>query len=113
MMAGYREHSFDPRGDYEGPARPFSWIQWTGVGFFFIGLAAFLTYCAGRFGWIPKLLDSPLPTTTFMLFGVVLINSRRAPLTPPTKRRRVIVIAIAAALCAIGAALVILDFKGA
>jgi hypothetical protein len=116
-MSGYREHGFDPNagGDYGPPLRPYNWVQWTGVAFFFLGLAAFLAYFAGRLGLIPKLLDSPVLTTSSMLVGVALINSRRelASPSPGTRRRRMLIVTVALAVSALTVILVYLDFKGA
>lgn len=116
-MSGYREHSFDPNagGDYGPPMRPFNWVQWTGVAFALVGATIDLAYLGGRIGIVPKLLDSPSIGVSLPLIGVALINARRQPggaPTPETIRRRMVIIAIAFAICllALGA---VIYFKGA
>jgi hypothetical protein len=115
-MNGYRESSFDPNagGDYGRPMRPFNWVQWLGVGAFAVGLGIMLVYFAGNFGLIAKQLDSPTPGTAFVLIAIPLINSRRegVALTPATKGRRLIIIAVALAVC-IALAAATIYFKGA
>ena len=109
-MSGYRQSSFDPNagGDYGPPLRPYSWVQWTGVAFIFIGVGFFAVWAAGKLGWIPKLLDDPMPVSIFTLFGVVLINSRRAPVSSEyrekVRRRTYLALGVALAAALIGAA---------
>ena len=114
-MSGYRQSSFDPSAGFdEGrPLRPFNQLQWAGVAVIVVGIAAILATIAGRFGldvgdttdWLPM-------GTTFCALGTVLINTRRAPLSPATKRRRMLIVLAAAALCALTAVL-IYYFQGA
>ena len=80
-MSGYRQHSFDPNAfeQPQPPLRPFNWVQWIGFVLVMIGLAINLLYFAGRFGWIPPLLESTSPALVLLIVGVVLINSRRQP----------------------------------
>ena len=118
-MSGYREHSYDPNASprYGKPLRPFNWVQWTGVALGVVGLALYAAYFAGRFGWFRQELDSPMLGFAFLMFGVVLVNSRReqsydpAPeLAPARKRWMILTLVIVAAV--LGAALVI-EFSGA
>ena len=116
-MSGYRQSSFDPSagGDYGPPLRPYNWVQWTGVGFLFVGIAIMAAYLAGRLGWMPELLDSPTPGTAFVLLSVVLVNSRRQQLTAEesTRQRRRALVAMGVGLvaCALGLAAAFF-FKG-
>ena len=93
-MAGYRDTSgYDPYagGDYGPPTRPYNWVQWIGVAFIAMGSLSCLAFLLGEVGVIPKLLGkSPQPFTTFPLIGIVLVNSRRQPLsaTDEAQRRR-------------------------
>ena len=116
-MSGYRESSFDPNagGDYGPPARPFNWVQWTGVAFALVGIAIDLFYLAGQAGITRKLLDSPSIGVALPLLGVALINSRRQPgaLAPQLKRQRLIALTVAAVAVVIGAIVAILVSKGA
>ena len=116
-MSGYRQSSFDPNagGDTGAPLRPFNWAQWTGVGFAVVGVAIDLAYLGGQAGITRKLLDSPSIGIALPLIGVALINSRRQPgqpLSPEIKRQRMLIIAVAFAICivALGA---LIYFKGA
>jgi hypothetical protein len=109
-MSGYRQSSFDPTadGDYGPPLRPYNWVQWTGVGFLFVGIAIIAAYLAGRLGWIPRLLDSPTPGTTFVLLSVALVNSRRQQLTSEQsarqRHRALVATGIGLLACALGLA---------
>jgi peptidoglycan/LPS O-acetylase OafA/YrhL len=84
-MSGYREHSFDPNHwERQGPPiRPYNWAQWTGVGLALLGAVIVLAYLAGRVGWIPEYVESPMPGATLPLLGVALVNSRRQPIHDP------------------------------
>ncbi len=82
-MSGYRDSSnFDPYASprYGRPLRPYNWVQWVGVALVLAGIALDLVYFAGRLGW----LDRPMATPTYaiapLMFGVVLVNSRREEL---------------------------------
>ena len=117
-MAGYRDRSgFDPMagGSYGPPLRPYNWVQWVGVAIGLLGIAIILVYLGGRVGVIPTLLDSPSPGFALPMIGAMLVNSRRqeVPLSPETKRRNTIVLAIGLAVCVAAAALVIIYSKGA
>jgi hypothetical protein len=80
MMAGYRERSsFDPYGLASRPARPFNWVQWTGVGLDVIGIGLYLVYFAGRVGWIAPKVSSPMIALPLIMLAIPLINSRREP----------------------------------
>ena len=118
-MSGYRDRTnFDPNaawGDTGPPLRPFNWAQWTGVGFVLVGVTFDLAYLGGRIGLFTRLLDSPSLGVSLPLVGAALINSRRQPgqqLSEETKRKRMLIIAVAFAICilALGAAIY---FKGA
>lgn len=95
-------------GESSRPMRPFNAVQWIGVGLVGAGIAVMLAVVAGRFGLVPTTRDSLPMGTAFCVLGTVLINTRReaVPVTPETKRRRLIVIGIALAVCAIVAAAV-------
>ncbi len=118
-MSGYRQSNYDPDA-YQRmgrPLRPFNGWQWAGVVFGIVGLAIYLVDIAGRIGWIPPLIPSPLAGVGLLLAGSVLVNSRREPsadITPEqhaANRRSLIITAI---ICAaiFGTALVI-EFTGA
>jgi len=115
-MSGYRQSSFDPSagGDYGPPLRPFNWVQWTGVGLGVLGVVALVADILGRMGVIPKVVDDPFPFVSLMPIGAVLINSRRQPacLSPETKRRRIIIAAVALVVFAIALGVTIY-FEGA
>ena len=114
-MSGYRESSFDPNaGQREGaPLHPFNKLQWAGAAIILIGVAAMLATIAGKFGLAVADTTDLLPIgTTFCALGVVLINSRRAPLSPATKRRRLLILAAVTLVFAIAAAVTIY-FQGA
>ena len=114
-MAGYREHSYDPNGDWgqQGrPLRPFNWVQWTGVAIEIVALAGLLAYVGGRVGIIPEWIDGAFPLIMLAPIGSVLITSRREPahdlapeLAPARKRWMIIVVALCVALIG-GAAIV-------
>ena len=118
-MSGYRQSSFDPNA-YEqpgAPLRPFNRVQWTGVGLATVGAVADLVYFAGRFGWIEPLMSSSTPAFALLLFGVVLINSRRGPSHLVTaeqqaRNKRTLVITLAILTAIFGAVLAI-EFSGA
>jgi multisubunit Na+/H+ antiporter MnhB subunit len=107
-MSGYRQHSYEPnRWNPQGPpVRPYNWVQWTGVAFVFLGLGIFLVYAAGRAGWIPRLIDDPMLVTSISMIGMVMITSRRQPVSEEQlpelrrKRRRTAAIALIVALVA-------------
>ena len=112
-MSSYREHSFDPNAYQEQgrPMRPYNWVQWAGVGLGVLGLVLYAVYFAGRFGWTNELLDTPMFGFASLMFGVVLINSRRHPahdvapeLAAARKHWLIIILAICALI--IGAAIV-------
>ena len=115
-MSGYRQHSFDPNagGDYGPPMRPFNWVQWLGIVSLFVGIAIDLAYIGVKLGLLAVPLDSPTPGTAFVLIAIPLISSRREPgtLSPETKRRRTIILAVALAVC-VAVAAVVIYFKGA
>ena len=112
-MAGYREHGFEPdHWEPMGPPiRPYNAVQWAGVGCFLVGIAIFLVYIAGRFGWMKPVIDEPMMSTSFMVFGVVLINTRRHPVAPEDrdriKRRTTITLIVAVVVAVIAAGLAI------
>ena len=118
-MTGYRQHSYDPNAWEEPapPARPFNWVQWTGVGFAVLGGLFWAAYVLARIGIIPQVVDSALPFIMMTCIGAVLVNSRRQPAREITsavaaKRRRWL--AIAAILFAIlVAAAAFIDIQGA
>jgi hypothetical protein len=116
-MSGYRQSGFDPSaasGDFGPPLRPYNWVQWAGVAFVLVGVTFDLAYLGGRMGLFRKLLDSPSLGVSLPLIGTALVNSRRQPGQPSaeTRRRRMLIIAVAFAFCilALGAAIY---FKGA
>lgn len=120
-MSGYREHNFDPSagGNQGVPMRPFNKWQWVGVGFVAAGILVMLAVLAGRLGWGPMKGEDILPVgTALCLVGAAIVGSRREPvqLTPEQSarlnRRKILVIAVALAVCAIVAGAVIY-LKGA
>jgi hypothetical protein len=108
-MSGYGESGFDPSG---GSERPLSWTQRAGVACLFIGAAIILVYIAGRLGLVPRLVGSPLPGTAFVAAATPLIAIRSGPLSPETRRQRLLIILAALALCALVAVLTFI-FQGA
>ena len=118
-MPGYRESSYDPYA-YEQPGRPmrpYNWVQWIGVGLIVAGIAALLAYFAGQAGLIPPLIKQVQVSTALAIIGSVLVNSRREPGTQVGEeqlRRNRKVLLITILVCAvIGAAAVVIEFKGA
>ena len=115
-MSGYREHSFDPNAGGDGPPlRPFNRWQWVGVAMMVAGALAMLATVAVRVGWLHATKDDLIPMgSTLVIFGSLLVNSRRQPggLRPETKRKRMVVIAVG--VMVFGAAIItILVLKGA
>ncbi len=104
-MSGYRQSNFDPNAYQEAgaPIRPFNWVQWTGIALGGFGLVLTTANVAGQLGWIDPLIDGNPPTFLFLIFGVILFNSRRHPptdVTPDeraTRKRWLIVIAFVCA----------------
>ena len=119
-MAGYREHSYDPNGDWgqQGrPLRPFNWVQWTGVAIEVVALGGLLAYVAGRVGIIPDWIDGAFPLIMLAPIGSVLITSRRESAHDPAPdlaaaRKRWLIIVVALCFAIFGAALAI-EFTGA
>ncbi|QNM83896.1 hypothetical protein H8M03_06200 [Sphingomonas sabuli] len=118
-MSGYRRHSYDPNVyDQPGkPLKPYNWVQWTGVAFAMLGLAAFGVHLAGAIGWIDPVLDEPTFAFLFSLIGALLINSRREPGTPVgseqlARNRKVLLVAIGV-LAVLFAILLALQLSGA
>ncbi|WP_324806456.1 hypothetical protein SH584_09040 [Sphingomonas sp. LY29] len=116
---GYRTHQFDPNAYEEQgpPLRPYNWLQWAGVAIASVGVALFAAYLLGKIGVLPRWMDDPSPAS-FMLpmFGVLLINSRRAPATPvdeqqTARNRRALIIIVALGAVVLGAATAI-EFSG-
>ena len=119
-MSGYREYSYDPNAyERQGPPmRPFNWVQWTGVGSGLLGAALYVAYFAGRVGWMPEFLDSPMVGFPFLMLGVVLVNSRRQTITDPAPelaaaRKRWLLIIVALCTAILGAAVAIQFSQGA
>ena len=115
-MSGYREHSFDPNAGSEGPRRPFNRWQWVGVAMMVAGALAMLATVAVRIGWLHDASkDDLIPMgSTLVIFGSLLVNTRRqaAGLTPETRRKRMVIVAVG--VMVFGAALItILVLKGA
>jgi hypothetical protein len=111
-MSGYREHSFDPNaGERRSgpPMRPFNWVQWTGVTFVVIAVAIDIAYAGSAFGWWPKVLKSPAFSTTPLIFGMMMIASRRQSVVDPAPelaaaRRRWLIITVAVCFVILGVA---------
>jgi hypothetical protein len=110
-MSGYREHSFDPNAyERQGPPmRPFNWVQWTGVVLACIGIAIDIAYVGSAFGWWPKVLNTPAVSSTPLIFGMIMITSRRQPVTDPAPelaaaRRKWLVITVAVCAVILGVA---------
>ena len=95
---------------------PMRRLQWTGVGFVFLGVLGYLLYFAEKFGWIDIGVHDAAPFISLPLIGAALINSRRAPgkpLSRETMRKRLLLILALMVACVISAAITILIFKGA
>ena len=115
-MSGYRQSSFDPSAwEPQGPpARPYTAVQWVGLVLGSLGVAAFLLETAGRLGLVPRVFaqDSTWIVVLLGCTGMMLLNSRRAPVTPKYrekfKRRRLIAAAAAIAAAIVGATTVII-----
>ena len=120
VMSGYRDRSnFDPYANpnYGRPLRPYNWVQWTGVGMGLAGLAIYAVYFAGRAGWMAQELRTPMFGFALVMFGSVLIGSRREIRDDPAPelaaaRKRWLLIILAVSIAVFGAAIAI-DFKGA
>jgi hypothetical protein len=112
-MTRYRgTSSFDPFSTPSRPARPFNWVQWTGVALIVVGVALDLAFLAGEAGWLPKWRAVPSVAFTPLIFGVLLINSRRGPTADPApelaaQRRKWLTITIAIVTVILGAATII------
>jgi hypothetical protein len=112
-MAGYREISnVDPIGTPSRPARPFNGVQWTGVALIVVGVALDLAFFAGEAGWLPKWRAVPSVAFTPLIFGTLLINSRRGPTTDPApklaaQRRKWLTITVSVVAVILGAATII------
>lgn len=118
-MAGYRQSSFDPNaGGASGkPLRPFN--NWQRLGVALVVGGALLV-----FGLLIKRIVAPdhasedwIPaSTSIVVVGSALVNSRREKLSPEQcarqRRRALIVLAFALAACALGIAAAFY-FKGA
>jgi hypothetical protein len=88
----YRQSSFDPLAPSApvGPARPFNWLQWIGVGFEAAAIAILLWHFSGVLGWTGAKPVSPIYGTATAIIGMTLINSRTQPLAAedePQRRR--------------------------
>jgi hypothetical protein len=119
-MSGYRQQSYDPNAyERQGPPlRPFNWVQWTGVGSGLLGATLYVAYFAGRGGWMPEFLDSPMIGFPFLMLGVVLVNSRRHPAPDPAPelaaaRKRWLLVIVALCTAILGAAVAIQFSQGA
>ena len=113
-MSGYRQSSFDPNAEGELFPPPPSWVQRIGIGFLFAGALAIFAFLGGQWGVIPKWIDSPIPSTMLVVLAGPLMGAgaRREPLSREAKRRNLIIIAAAFAVCALAAGAIIY-FKGA
>ena len=80
-MSGYRDTSnYDPYagGDTGPPMRPFNKWQWIGVAMMVAGGLAMVATVAIRFAWHQFRMGDWIPLgSTLVIFGSVLINSRR------------------------------------
>ena len=114
-MSGYREHSFDPNTGAEALPNPLTWVQRIGIACLFVGAAVIFAFLGGRFGLIPKWIDSPIIGTLIVVAAGPLIGAgaRRAPLTPDMKRRRLTIMMLALAVAIIAAAVAFVIAKGA
>ena len=121
VMSGYRDRSnYDPYASpqYGKPMRPYNWVQWTGVALLVASIALNLAFLAGEVGWLPKWKFSPTLSTSPMIIGVMLINSRReqladpAPELAPARRKWMLIVLV---VCAVvfGTAIAISSLKGA
>jgi hypothetical protein len=117
-MTRYRgTSSFDPFSTPSRPARPFNWVQWTGVALIVVGVALDLAFLAGEAGWLPKWRAVPSVAFTPLIFGVLLMNSRREPvqdLAPELApaRRRWLTITVSVVAVILGAATIIDVVRG-
>ncbi|MFL6727311.1 MAG: hypothetical protein ACJ8FS_12485 [Sphingomicrobium sp.] len=117
-MTGYRDRSsFDPYGAASRPARPFNAVQWLGAALLAASVALNVAFLAGEAGWLPKWNATPALATDPMIFGVLLMNSRREPSTDlapelrPARRRWMLgTIAIVGIILTVAA---IIDLSGA
>jgi len=117
-MRGYRQSSFEPNAwePAGAPLRPFNRWQWLGVALGLSGAALLLVELAGRSGLIALELGDMAPLMSLLCCaGMLLITSRRAPVTDPVAfaRRRKLALITAGIAAIVGCALVILLGKGA
>ena len=108
MMSSYRDRSsFDPNVGDDALPDPPTWVQRIGIACLFLGAAVVCAYLGGQWGLIPKWVDSPITGTIIVVMAGPLIGAgaRRGPLTPETRRRRLLIILAAVALCVLVAAL--------
>jgi hypothetical protein len=120
-MSGYRDRSnYDPYASpqYGQPMRPYNGVQWTGVALLVASIALNLAFLAGEVGWLPKWKFSPTLSTSPMIIGVMLINSRREQLADPSPelapaRRKWMLIVLVVCAVVFGTAIAISSLKGA
>jgi hypothetical protein len=113
-MSGYRESHFDPNAGDQAFPQPPTWVQRIGIACLFVGAAMIFAYLGGQWGLIPKWIGSPIPATMIVVAAGPLIGAgaRRGPFTSEARRKRLIIIAVALAVCALTAAIIFI-FKGA
>ncbi|GAA4025038.1 hypothetical protein GCM10022280_27390 [Sphingomonas swuensis] len=113
-MSYRQSSSYDPYAPSPAlaPARPFNWVQWSGVALEVVGFAGFLLYITGKAGWTAPVVANGTPFMLLTVVGLSLINSRRAgdvdlapELAPARRRWTLLTIAFCAAI--LGAATVI------
>jgi drug/metabolite transporter (DMT)-like permease len=117
-MSGYRQSNFEPNSwePAGAPLRPFNRWQWLGVALGLAGAALLVVEIAGRHDLIALKLDDAAPLMSMLVCtGMLLITSRRAPVTDPVAyaRRRKLALIAAAVAAVVGCALVILLSRGA
>jgi hypothetical protein len=106
-VSGYRN-----AGDGEIMPPPSTPLQRIGIACAFLGSVMIFAYLGGRSGLIPKWIGSPLPGAMLAVISGPLVGGRPGPLTPEARRRRLLIIAAALAVCAI-TAITIFYLKGA
>jgi hypothetical protein len=115
----YQQSNFDPNAyDAPGqPLRPYNAVQWAGFVLGVVGIALVAAYFAGRAGWIPHWIDSPIYGLMPCVLGSVLVNSRRGPPVPMDEAQRArdrrtlfITLGISAAIFGV---IIAIEFSGA
>lgn len=118
-MSSYRDPVYDPNAwEPQGrPLRPYNWVQWLGVAFVVVAIAAYAYSASAVFGWVPKFrFQATMAGLPLLLSGIALVNSRRqgvVDLAPElaAARKRTMIITVVVCAGILGAATLIEFWK--